>query len=61
MAGVECGQCGTRIIAAFGSEHVSEHCIRNFWSCEACGCEFETEVRFAPLSAIQSPDDAREL
>jgi ribosomal protein L37AE/L43A len=32
------------IIAAQWSEHVNERRIRNFWFCDECGYEFETEV-----------------
>jgi ribosomal protein L37AE/L43A len=37
----ECAQCGATIIAPEWSEHMSERCVRNVWSCEACGYEFE--------------------
>ena len=40
----QCAQCGADIIAAQWSEHVSEHCIRNVWSCDACGYQFEDTV-----------------
>jgi hypothetical protein len=39
-----CAQCGDALIAPIWSEHVSEHCVRHVWSCEACGYEFETAV-----------------
>ncbi len=37
-----CPDCSAYIIAATRSERVSEQCVRNVWSCEACGFEFET-------------------
>lgn len=37
----ECVQCGATIIAPEWSEHRSERCVRNVWSCEACGYQFE--------------------
>ncbi len=37
----ECPQCGADIITPEWSEHRSEHCIRNVWSCEVCGYQFE--------------------
>jgi ribosomal protein L37AE/L43A len=37
-----CPDCSAYIIAATRSERVSERCVRNVWSCEACGFEFET-------------------
>ena len=41
-----CASCGAYIVAATWSEHVSERCIRNVWSCDTCGCEFETSAYF---------------
>jgi Zn ribbon nucleic-acid-binding protein len=38
----ECVQCGANMIAPTWSEHLSHHCIRNVWSCEACGYKFDT-------------------
>jgi ribosomal protein L37AE/L43A len=48
VRGMGCAQCGALIIAAQWSEHVNERRIRNFWSCDACGYEFETEVYLEP-------------
>jgi ribosomal protein L37AE/L43A len=41
-----CPNCAAYIIAATWSERVSERCVRNVWSCEACGFEFETSAYF---------------
>ena len=40
----ECAQCGADMIAPKWSEHLSDHCVRNVWSCEACGYQFEDLV-----------------
>jgi ribosomal protein L37AE/L43A len=40
----ECVQCNANMIAPTRSEHLSEHCIRNVWSCEACGYQFEDTI-----------------
>jgi hypothetical protein len=41
----ECVQCGANMIAPTWSEHLSEHCVRNVWSCEACGYQFSSRFR----------------
>jgi ribosomal protein L37AE/L43A len=43
----ECAQCGGDIIAPQWSECLSDYCIRNVWSCEACGYQFEDTVYLA--------------
>ena len=47
-----CPNCAAYIIAATWSERVSERCVRNLWSCEFCGFEFETSayLSIAPTS-----------
>ena len=42
----QCAQCGALIIADSWSEYVSELQVRNVWSCEACGYQFETAAYF---------------
>ena len=42
--GNQCAQCGADIIAAEWSEHLSESCVRNAWSCDACGYQLEDTV-----------------
>jgi ribosomal protein L37AE/L43A len=44
---IECAQCGGAIVAPEWSEHRSERCVRNVWSCEACGYRFEHTVYFS--------------
>jgi ribosomal protein L37AE/L43A len=39
-----CPNCGADVIAATWSERLSVRCIRNVWSCGACGYEFETSA-----------------
>ena len=41
-----CPNCSAYIIAATSSERASDQCVRNVWSCEACGHEFETSAYF---------------
>jgi hypothetical protein len=43
----ECPHCGADVIAPQWSEHLSDRCVRNIWSCEACGSQFEETVRFS--------------
>jgi len=40
----QCAQCGAVLIAPQWSEHLPDHRIRNVWSCEACGYQFEHTV-----------------
>ncbi len=42
-----CAQCSTDIIAPAWSEFLSNGCVRNVWTCEACGYEFEDTVYFS--------------
>jgi hypothetical protein len=44
---IECAGCGGAIVAPEWSEHRSERCVRNVWSCEACGYRFEYIVYFS--------------
>jgi len=44
---IQCAQCGGAIVAPEWSEHRSERCVRNVWSCEACGYQFERTVYFS--------------
>jgi C4-type Zn-finger protein len=40
----KCAQCGGHLIAPDWSEHLSDCCVRNLWSCEACGYQFEDTI-----------------
>jgi hypothetical protein len=44
VVGSECPKCGADIVAPEWSGHVSAHCLRNVWSCEVCGYQFEDTV-----------------
>ncbi len=44
---IQCAQCGGAIVAPECSEHRSERSVRNVWSCEACGYQFEHTVYFS--------------
>jgi len=48
-----CAQCGAEIIAASWSEWAGERCVRNVWSCDACGYEFETATYFPAMSGLE--------
>ena len=52
----QCPHCSSYVIAATWSERASERCVRNVWSCEACGCEWETAAYFSvrPQSTVAS-------
>jgi ribosomal protein L37AE/L43A len=43
----ECAQCGANLIEPEWSEHFPDHRIRNVWSCDACGYEFEDTVYYS--------------
>lgn len=49
-----CADCGAEVIAATTSEFVSEQCVRNEWSCDGCGNEFQT---VAYLNSRQSVEN----
>jgi hypothetical protein len=42
-----CAQCSAEIIAPAWSECLSAGCVRNVWSCDGCGYEFEDTVYFS--------------
>jgi ribosomal protein L37AE/L43A len=50
-----CPNCGADVIAATWSERLSVRCIRNVWSCDACGYEFETSAYLPFQQAEQQP------
>lgn len=50
-----CGQCGALIVAAWRAGQVNASHIRNHWSCDDCGYEFETDVYLAPRTAGRDP------
>lgn len=46
-----CPQCGETLLAPEWSEHVSERCIRHYWTCESCGYGFESSIYLAVPAA----------
>jgi ribosomal protein L37AE/L43A len=44
-----CPNCGAYLIAPTWSEWANDRCIRNVWSCNACGHEFETSAYLPAL------------
>lgn len=48
-----CAQCGAALIAPIWAEHLNDRHVRNLWTCEACGYQFETSVYFV------EPDQTR--
>jgi ribosomal protein L37AE/L43A len=50
----QCAQCGADLIAAEWSEHVSDYCARNVWSCDACEYQFEDTVYLSAREAVDA-------
>jgi hypothetical protein len=46
-----CPNCSSYAIAVRSSEDVSNWRVRSLWSCDVCGCEFET---FADVSVSET-------
>jgi ribosomal protein L37AE/L43A len=44
-----CAQCGAALIAPIWAAHLNDRHARNLWSCEACGCQFETSSAYFPI------------
>jgi hypothetical protein len=42
--GGKCAQCGADIVAPEWAEHVSDRRVRNVWSSDSCGYQFEDTV-----------------
>jgi C4-type Zn-finger protein len=40
----KCPQCDADMIAPECSQHLSNYCVRNVWSCEACGFRFADTI-----------------
>jgi hypothetical protein len=43
---IECAQCGDRLYIPEWSELVDARRMRHLWTCDSCGYQFETTVRF---------------
>jgi hypothetical protein len=50
----QCAQSGAAIIAAEWSEHLSDHCIRNIWSYDACEYQFEETVYLSARELVDT-------
>jgi hypothetical protein len=48
---VPCAQCGDTLFAPEWSEYLDERHIRHLWSCDRCGYEFESMVRYPAARA----------
>jgi len=47
-----CAQCGDALFAPEWSEYLDDRHIRHLWSCDDCGYEFETLVRYPELRPV---------
>ena len=47
-----CAQCGDALFAPEWSEYLDDRHIRHLWSCDDCGYEFETLVRYPQLRPV---------
>ena len=50
--GMNCPECGDLLIAPRWSEYEDEQHILSLWSCEACGCHFETQALLPAATAV---------
>lgn len=48
---IPCAQCGDTLFAAAWSEYLDDRHVRHLWSCDACGYQFETLVRYPAAGA----------
>ena len=55
VLGNQCAQCQAAIIAPAWSEHLTDSCVRNVWSCDACGYQFEDTVYLTAREAADAP------
>jgi hypothetical protein len=56
-----CAQCRTEIIAPEWSEFLSAGRVRNVWTCDACGYEFEDTVYFSAPELQTGPREPEPL
>jgi hypothetical protein len=50
----QCAQCGADLVAAQWSERVTDSCVRNVRSSEACGYQFEDTVYLSGQEAADA-------
>jgi ribosomal protein L37AE/L43A len=53
-----CAQCGAALIAPIWAEHLNDRHVRNVWSCETCGYQFETSAYFPVTSEARGQAQA---
>ena len=51
---IQCAQCGAAIVAPEWSECLSDHRVRNVWSCEACSYQFEDTVYLSAREVVDA-------
>ncbi len=54
VPGNQCAQCGAGLIAPEWTEHFPDGRIRNVWSCEVCGYEFEDAVYLSSRELVDA-------
>jgi len=52
--GSVCSRCLSTVIAPKRSAYVSKHRVRHFWSCDACGHEFEVSVDWRANATLKT-------
>jgi ribosomal protein L37AE/L43A len=57
----KCTQCGATIFAACWSELVNGRYVRNGWSCDDCGHQYETSSYFPILNDTLSGEVAGDV
>ena len=45
-----CMNCGEALVSPVKSAYLGGGRVRHFWSCDACGQEFQTSIRIATLT-----------
>ncbi|MGA2895680.1 MAG: hypothetical protein ABSE22_22700 [Xanthobacteraceae bacterium] len=47
--GTPCVKCGDLLLSPEWSEFEDDEHVLNLWSCEKCGCQFETKAAMPPI------------
>jgi ribosomal protein L37AE/L43A len=50
----QCAQCGADLIEPEWSGHFPNNRVRNVWSCEACGYQFEDTVYWSGRELVHA-------
>jgi ribosomal protein L37AE/L43A len=48
-----CPNCSAYAVAPKWPERLKDRCVRNVWSCDVCGFEFETAATFTTKADIK--------